>query len=112
MAALHTPESLNYTDEGSASEMLAATVSMTPQPLLELCILFQRVKLSTYPECEMARPGHGWLALLPPRHWWEVWEVLAWALLSHGKPQRYAYVFEVPEGHELDDVSKNRLSLR
>lgn len=31
-------------------------------------------------------------------------------LLSHGKPPRYAYVFEVPEGHELNNVSQDRLS--
>lgn len=32
-------------------------------------------------------------------------------LLSQGKPPKYAYVFEVPEGHELDDVTEDRLSL-
>lgn len=31
--------------------------------------------------------------------------------LSHRKPPRDAYVFEVSEGHELNDVSKDWLSL-
>lgn len=35
---------------------------------------------------------------------------LVLVLLAHKQPPRYAYVFEVPEGHELDNVSKDRLS--
>lgn len=37
----------------------------------------------------------------------------ALVLFSHRKCPHdiYAYVFEVPEGHKLDDVSKDRLSL-
>lgn len=32
-------------------------------------------------------------------------------LPSHRKPPRWTYMFEVPEGHELNDVSKDWLSL-
>ena len=55
----------------------------------------------------MAWPRQVWLALLHYQHWWKN----GGFLLSQGKPPKYAYVFEVPEGHKLDDVTEDRLSL-
>lgn len=95
---------------GSASETLAATFSVTPQLLLELHAFLQIAKLHI-----LGVRQRGWAGIAdiasPQTLAGNCGSKLALVLLSHGKPQTYAYVFEVPEGHELDDVSKDRLSL-